>query len=146
MSIQRKERLGKYWLSQFIGKNVYRVWYDNAGVNYIITSTSDVTTELAIPWSHRWISIHFKHYNSAGNDLYDYPLKVIIRRPPAKNTPYAFSEDVFYGENMMFPTISETFGEKFEREPSVYNVVLNAHDTDRIAPVFYIQKLDGGTY
>ena len=142
MSLQRKERVGT-WIFQFVAQNIWKIYYDSAGTQYIAQTGSDVTKELSIPWSHRWNSIHFRHANSANADAVTV-LKVIVRRPTGKNVPATFQEDMFYDDSVMVATVSENFGEMFEREASVYNVVTNTTSTDRVTPVFYVQKLDGG--
>jgi len=130
------------WRFDNICKNIWKI--HRHPVNYIdITADyTDVTTELHIKFPHRWNSMHFRHTDNADDDSTS-ALAITINRPVGKNVPAQFQEDLFYEIGIKTARITELWGEKFEREQSTYNIVLNTANTDRVYPVFYIQNLGG---
>lgn len=129
------------WYFDLIGKNIWKITYKGASnITYIAMTGSDVTTELHIPFPHRWNSTHFRHADSSNDDS-NAKLTITIRRAKTKNTPAQFEEDMFHIANYQHVKLTELWGEMFEREASTYNVIMNSTSTDRIYLVFYIQKL-----
>jgi len=103
-------------------------------------TAADVTTELHIPWAHRWNSTHFRHADSSNDNSTD-QLDIVIQRTEGKNQPAQFAEDLLRIDNFTGVIRTDLWGEMFEREASVYDIILNSTSTDRIYPVFYVQKL-----
>jgi len=140
-----KEKLSSgIWTLENFALNLWKIYVEIPSAGYITMAGagSNVTTELAIPFAHRWNSTHFRHAKSTDADCTD-ALNIVIRRPKLKNTPPQFEEDMFNETGIKTPKITETWGEKFEREASVYDIVLNSTLNDRVYPVFYIQRLEG---
>ena len=128
------------WHFDLVAKNIWKIYYSGASkIAYIAMTGSDVTTELHIPFSHRWNSTHFYHASSANADSHD-TLTITIRRPKTKNTPRLFEEEMVVIKTTATKK-SDTWGEKFEREESTYNIILNTTSTDLVYPVFYVQQL-----
>lgn len=138
--VVRKTKIGD-WIFDNFAQNFIKIY--PAVNDYIaIPAAATITRELRIPFPHRWNSVHLRHTDSSDDDSNN-DLDFTIRRPKTKNTPSQFEEDMFYENDITDPKISEPLGEKYEREASVYDIVFAGTNTDRIYPVFYIQKLGG---
>jgi hypothetical protein len=129
------------WTFERIGKtNIYKV-YITADPSAIVMTAADVTTQLQIPFAHRWLRTHFYHTTAAYALSLTY-LRITIRREVATMLPVRFSDELFCEFDINSHMILEMFGEGFEYEPSTYNLILNTTATELIFPIFYIQKLE----
>ena len=136
---QSKEIMGG-WTFQRFARNIYKATRTTAPHSITMTG-SDVTTQLQIPFPHRILRMHCYHTDSAYAES-DIPMAVILRRRVATVTPAKFSEDLFNEDNINVSKMTEVFGEGFEYEAGIYDVILNTTSTHLIFPMFYIQKLE----
>jgi len=127
------------WTFKRIGKNIYKI-YVTADPNSITMTGSDVKTQLKIPFPHRILRMHLYHTNSAYAASTN-ALTIILRRSASTLTPAKFVEDLFNG-SATASKISEVYGEGFEYEAGIYDLILNSTNTDLIFPIFYLQKLE----
>jgi hypothetical protein len=129
------------WTFQRVGKtNIYKV-YPIADPPAIVMTALDVTTELQIPFAHRWVRIHFYH-TTAAFAVSQQALRVTLRREVNTMIPAQFLDELFCEFDITAVIMIEKFGEGFEYEQGAYKVILNSVATDLIFPVFYIQKLE----
>ena len=131
------------WTFQRIGKNIWKI-YITKSPHSITMKGSDVTTELHIPFIHRWLRIHFFHTDSSydavtGGDR----LNILLKRTAGTLTPQKFEEYLYKETGLTSARITEVFGESFEYESGIHQLVLNSTSTNLVFPVFYIQKLEG---
>jgi len=128
------------WTFKRIGKNIYKIYRELSP--YSITMTgADVTTKLPIPFPHRILRMHIYHTDSAYAASVD-ALDVILRRAAGSLTPEKFEEDLFNESGIVLSKVTEVFGEGFEYEAGIYDVILNSTATDLIFALFYVQKLE----
>jgi hypothetical protein len=104
-----------------------------------ITMTgADVTTEMEIPFAHRWVRTHFKHmtalYAEATGEM-----DILIRRKLGAQKPQYYDEDVVRITGTTAVRRTDKWAEGFEYEPTVYQILLNSTATDVVLPVFYLQ-------
>ena len=133
--------LGAIWTMVRIGNtNIYKV-YITAAPNGIVMTGAAVTTQIAVPFPHRWLRIHFYHTTIAFVASAD-ALAITLRRPAGAMTPERFSEDLYNVAATVASRITEVFGGDFEYEAGAYDLILNTTATDLIFPLFYIQKLE----
>jgi len=128
------------WTFKRIGKNIYKI-YVTTDPNSITMTGSDVKTQLQIPFPHRILRMHLYHTDSAYAASTD-ALNVILRRSAGTLTPAKFVEDLFNESGITASKITEVYGEGFEYEAGIYDVILNSTSTDLIFPIFYVQKLE----
>jgi len=129
------------WMIERIGKtNLYKV-YIELDPHAIVMTGAIVTTQLHIPFPHKWIRIHFYHTDAA-YAVSIALLRITLRRELNTMFPVQFADDLFCEFDMNSVMIIEKFGEGFEYEAGVYNVLLNSVATNLIFPLFYIQKLE----
>jgi hypothetical protein len=127
------------WMMDRIGKtNKYKV-YITVDPNAIVMTAADVVTQLHIPFSHKWVKIHFYHTTAAYVASTD-ALAIILRRTAGTLTPVRFSEDLFNEPVIVASRITEIFGEEFQYEAGTYDLTLNTTATDLIFPLFYVKK------
>jgi hypothetical protein len=133
---------GDFVLERYAGKFYKATLKLPVGANYaaMLGAGTDVTKNLIVPFPHRWQSTHFTHHTSADADS-NGALNILIRRPKGKNTPSQFEEDLIRIPNIVTARKSDTWGESFEREASVYDIIMDSTATDRVYPVFYLQRL-----
>jgi len=133
--------LGAVWTMVRIGNtDVYKV-YITAAPNGIVMTAADVVTQLAIPFPHKWIRIHFYHTTVAYVASVD-ALAIILRRRAGTLTPETFSEDLYNEAAVVASRITEVYGGDFTYEAGTYDLTLNTTATHLIFPLFYIQKLE----
>lgn len=129
------------WTFERIGKtNKYKV-YITADPNAIVMTGADVTTQLQIPFPHRWGHIHFYHTDAAYAISLAY-LRATLRREVGTMFPARFSDELFCEFVINSHMFLEMFDEPFYFEASTYNVILNTTVTQLIFPLFYIEKLE----
>jgi len=133
------------WRFERIGRtDIYRVYIANP-LRYIIMTGADLTTQLAIPFPHRWLRIHFYHTTNGGGvmppPLSNAYLRITLRREVATFDPNFVSDELFCEFNINHHIIQEQFGEGWEYEAGVWNLILNTTATEFVWPLFYIQKL-----
>ena len=131
------------WSFERVGKsNIYRV-YVTIDPRAIVMTAANVTTQLNIPFPHRWLRIHFYHTDAAyATGVAN--LAVTLTRAVGTMFPVAFADDLFAEGLLVSSRIIETFGEGFEYEAGSYNLILNSTALHLIFPLFYIQKLETG--
>ena len=86
--------------------------------------------------------MHFYHTDSSYDASID-NLSVTMQRTADTIVPANFEEDLFEDTAIVTATATETFGEKFEYERTLYDLILDSTNAHLIFPVFYIQKLEG---
>jgi len=129
------------WMMERVGKtNIYKV-YLTAAPPAIVMTGLDVTTNLHIPFPHRWLRTHFYHTTAAYAVSQAY-LRVTLRRAVGTMFPVEFLDELFCEFDINAVIMIEKFGEGFEYEAGTYNLILNTTATDLIFPLFYIQKLE----
>lgn len=140
MSEQSIEETHGGWIFKRIGKNIYKIYRELSP--YSITMTgANVTTKIPIPFPHRILRMHLYHTNStyvASTDA----LAAILRRAAGSLTPERVEEDLFNETAIVASKITEKYGEGFEYEAGVYDLILNTTNTDLIFPILYVQKLE----
>lgn len=128
------------WIFKRIGKNIYKIYIKLSP--YSITMTgANVTTKLPIPFPHRILRMHLYHTDSAYAASTN-ALTAILRRAAASLTPERFEEDLFNETGIVASKVSEVYGEGFEYEAGIYDLILNTTNTDLIFAIFYVQKLE----
>jgi len=127
------------WKMERIGRNIYKI-YVRDSPNAITMTAADITTLLRIPFMHRLLSINLHHVSSTYADSTN-ALTATFQRAVTTQIPAKYKEILWQGDYIVDPTVSEVFGEGFEREESTYSLVLNSTATDLILPVIYIQHL-----
>jgi hypothetical protein len=129
------------WTLERIGKsNLYKV-YITVDPHAIVMTGADLVTQLHIPFPHKWLRIHFYHTDAAYVVSMN-PLRVTLRRELNTMFPVQFADDLFCEFDINAVMMIEKFGEGFEYEAGVYNVILNSTATNLIFPLFYVQKLE----
>ena len=132
-----------FWTIERIGKtNIYKV-YITAEPRAIAMPAvaADVTTQLHIPFSHKWLRFHFYHTDAA-YAISIQPLRITIRRAVTTMLPVQFLDELFCEFEITDVIGIEKFGEGFEYEAGVWNIILNTAATELVFPLFYIQKLE----
>lgn len=128
------------WRFERVGKtDIYKV-YIAADARYILMTGANVTTQLSIPFPHRWLRIHFYHTQVAGLPAMGY-LRISLRREVNTFDPNLASDELFCEFNINQHVVQEQFGEGWEYEAGVWTLILNTALNERVAPLFYIQKL-----
>jgi len=128
------------WTFKRIGKNIFKI-YVTADPNSITMTGANVTTQLQIPFPHRILRMHLYHTNSAYAASTN-ALTIILRRSAGTLTPAKFVEDLFNEDGIIVSKVTEVYGEGFEYEAGIYDLILNSTNTDLIFPIFYLQKLE----
>jgi len=129
------------WHFDLVGKNIWKISYRGAAnITYITMDGTAITTELHIPFAHRWNSTHFRHTDNTNTES-TAGLNFTIRRAAGKNQPAQFEEDMLYLFVFTGSKRSDLWGEMFEREASTYDIIFETTTAHRVYPVFYVQKL-----
>jgi hypothetical protein len=129
------------WTFERIGKtNIYKVTI-TVDPHAIVMTGADVVTQLHIPFPHKWKRIHFYHTDGAYAVAVN-ALRITLRRELNTFYPAQFADDLFCEFDITAVMTIERFGEDFEYEAGVYNLILNTANTHLIFPLFYIQKLE----
>lgn len=131
------------WTFERLGKtNIYKVYITEIPHAVAMPAVAaDVTTQLQIPWPHKWLRIHFYHTTAAfGVSLT--ALRVTLRRAVGIMFPNEFLDELFCEFGITDTIMIEKFGEGFEYESSTWNLILNTTATELVFPVFYIQKME----
>ena len=135
-------RIG-FWTMERIGKtNIYKVFITAEPRAIAMPAVAaDVTTQLSIPFPHRWLRVHFYHTTAAFVVSFE-PLRITIRREVTTMLPVEFLDELFCEFDITDVIGIEKFGEGFEYEAGVWNIILNTVATELVFPLFYIQKLE----
>lgn len=141
MSDKNIDEIHGEWTFKRIGKNIYKI-YRTVAPHCIAMTGANVTTQLPIPFPHRWIRLTFFHMNAAYAAITNSELGITFKRTQASLDPPHFEETVYFDEARTDPYITARAGETYEYEPSVYDLILLSNNTDLIQPVFYLQKLE----
>jgi len=132
------------WMMARVGKtNIYKV-YLAADPAAVVMTGAAVTTQLQIPFAHKWLRIHFYHTDAALAISQD-SLRVTLRREVGTMFPAGFLDELFCEFEIVAVIMIEKFGEGFEYEAGPYNLILTTTATDLIFPLFYIEKLEVGS-
>ena len=129
------------WTFERVAQNIWKVYRTTAPHGVTMTGAA-VTTQLNIPFAHRWLRMHFYHTD----DSYDASilnLSVTMQRTADTILPANFEEDLFEDTAIVAATSTEVFGEAFEYERTLYDLILDSTVDHLVFPVFYIQKLEG---
>lgn len=126
------------WRFVRCGADFYRVVMEQ---NEIVMTGADVVTQLRIPFPFRWLRTDFYHTDAAGDASQD-AVYYSIQRPAGTLEPLnAFMEILITKYDITDAEFGENWGENFDYEPSVWNLLLNSTNTDLIFPIFYIRRL-----
>src|SRR3990170_3393800 len=120
--MESKLDAGDFILEQYESR-YYKATLKTGYATMLGTGTA-VTKTLIIPFAHRWQSTHFTHHTAAEVDS-NAKLNILIRRPKLKNTPTQFEEDFLRLDQIVAPRVSDTWGDSFERERSIYDVIMD---------------------
>lgn len=127
------------WSRGRIGKNIWK-YFRTVSPHAITMTGAAVTTQLHIPFPHRWLRTTFYHTSSAYVENYEL-LSATIQRSIGTFTPAKFKETLFAETEITDPDWTELWGERFEYEAGVWDIILTAASTDLIFPLFYVQNL-----
>lgn len=129
------------WTFKRIGRNIWKIYLTKNP--YSITMTgSAVTTQLHIPFAHRWLRMHLYHTDSSYATSVN-NLSVTLKRAAGTVHPLnKFEEYLFSEDYVVSSKVTEVYGEGFEYEAGVYSLILNTVTTELIFPIFYVQKLE----
>jgi hypothetical protein len=131
------------WTMERVGKtNIYKVYI--TAIPHAVTMpavAADVTTQLQIPWPHKWLRIHFYH-TTAAFGVSVTAMRVTLRRAVGVMFPNEFLDELFCEFDITDTIMIEKFGEGFEYEACTWALILNTTATELVFPVFYIQKLE----
>lgn len=130
------------WRFERIGTNFWKI-YIAASPNIVTMTGSDVTTELRIPFAHRFVRLSFVHVDSA-NAAKSSKLGVALHRPTGTTSPQSAInlEYVFQADNVSHYAFVVKLGIGYEYGESVYILTMDAANTDKILPIIYIQALE----
>jgi len=131
----------KGWTFERVAMNIWKI-YRTASPHSITMTGSAVTTQLVIPFAHRWLRMSFYHTDSS-YAASTANLSVTMQRTADTIVPANFQEKLFADTAIITATSTETFGTKFEYERTIYDLLLNSTNTHLVFPLFYIQKLEG---
>ena len=67
---------------------------------------------------------------------------ITVQRTASKIVPHHFEEDLFEDTAIITATATEVFGEAFEYERTIYDLIMDTTNGHLVFPVFYIQKLE----
>jgi len=101
-----------------------------------------VTTQLHIPFPHRWVRIGFYHTTSGYVAATTY-MNITLKRTAGTIAPQRFDEYLFHEEDVRTAWAGENYGETFEYPPGTYELILTGANTNLVFPVFIIQRLSG---
>lgn len=138
---------GKYqsgvWMIERIGKtNIYKVYLQADPPAIAMPAVAaDVTTDLHIPFPHKWLRIHFYHTTAAFVVSQDYQ-RITLRREVGTMFPAQFLDELFCEFYVNAVIMCEAFGDNFKFEAGTYHLILNTTATDLVFPLFYIEKLE----
>lgn len=134
------------WVFTRVIKNLYK-GYIIASPHSITMTGSSVTTQLPLPFTHKWIELLLYHTDSSYAASTD-QLDITLSRPAGGITELQYVVDnLFNRQNEVASAIKKTFGDaapdnkQFVYEPSNYNLLLNSTNTDLVFPVLYILRL-----
>jgi hypothetical protein len=132
-----------FWTIERIGKtNIYKVYITEEPRAIAMPAVAaDVTTQLRIPFAHKWLRIHFYH-TTAAYVVATTALRVTLRRAVGVMLPVQFLDELFCEFDITDVIMIEKFGEGFEYEAGTWNLILNTTATDLVFPLFYIEKLE----
>lgn len=139
-NMESQYQVGLWTIERIAKTNIYKV-YITVDPHAIVMTGAIVVTQLHIPFPHKWLRTHFYHTDAAYAVSLDY-LRITLRRELGTMFPVQFADDLFCEFDINALMIIEKFGEGFEYEAGVYNLLLNTTATDLIFPLFYIQKLE----
>lgn len=137
--IQRTFKLNG-WQYENIGKNLWRI-YRQASPYSITMTGSNKTTQLRIPWMHRWVRLHLYHTDSSKDASTD-ELDVILRRGVGTIPPILdFVDDLYARADITQSKIIKVFGEDYKFEASTWSIILNSTSTDLVFVLVYVEQL-----
>lgn len=139
-NMEEHYQVGLWTLERIAKTNLYKV-YITVDPHAIVMTGADVVTQLHIPFPHRWLRIHFYHTDAAYTISLEY-LRITLRRELGTMFPVQFADDLFCEFEINAVMLIEKYGEGFEYEAGVYNLILNTTATDLLFPLFYVQKLE----
>ena len=129
------------WTFERVAQNIWKV-YRTTSPHGITMTGSAVTTQLNVPFAHRWLRMSWYHTDAAYAASVA-NLSVTMQRTADTVLPANFEEDLFEDTAIVAATATEVFGEAFEYERTLYDLILDSTVDHLIFPVFYIQKLEG---
>lgn len=131
------QRVG-IWTFVRWAREYYRVVVEE---NYIAMTGGDVAVDLRFPFPFRWLRTDFYHTDAALAASTD-PLAIQLNRPVDTMEPLGdFTEILLFKRAVRDAMYGENWGENFEYEPSVWNLIMNSTNTDLIFPIFYVRRL-----
>ena len=129
------------WTFERVAQNIWKIFRTTAPHSITMTGAA-VTTELVIPFAHRWLRMNWYHTDSAyAASVVN--LSVTMQRTADTIVPANFEEDLFEDTAIVTATATEVFGEAFEYERTIYDLIMDTTNGHLVFPVFYIQKLEG---
>jgi len=129
------------WTFERVAMNIWKI-YRTASPHSITMTGSAVTTQLVIPFAHRWLRMSFYHTDSA-YAASTANLSITMQRTADTIVPANFAEDLFEDTVIVTDTATEVFGTAFEYERTLYHLIMDSTNNHLVFPVFYIQKLEG---
>ena len=128
------------WTFERVAQNIWKIFRTTAPHSITMTGAA-VTTQLNVPFAHRWLRMSWYHTDNAYAASVA-NLSVTMQRTADTIVPANFEENLFEDAAIVAATATETFGEKFEYERTLYDLILDSTNAHLIFPVFYIQKLE----
>lgn len=116
----------------------WKVFIVDADTNRITMTGSDVTTELHIPFPHRFDRFLFYHVDSS-NASNQASLDILIKRLPAKLHPNNFAEIL---NDSSHTSAKTTVVLPFSYEASLWQISLNTTTTHFVYPIIYVWELE----
>ena len=138
---QHKEDIGD-WTYEHIGGNAIKIYPKNSTHSMkLLGITTDVISEINIPYYHRINKIVMWQTNSA-YAASDDNFNISVKRAAGTVKPQSkFEEPLYIEETISTDDFFERFGEGFEYEPSIWRLTLNGTNNNLMFPIIYIQKL-----
>lgn len=117
----------------------WKVFIRDSDGNRLLMTGSDVTTELHIPFAHRFLSWDFYHTDTDGAASTD-SLTITVRRTVGKSTHPTRLGSCLY--SAAHTSTNTTLVVPLEHEMGLYDLVLNTTDTDYVVPCVYLLELE----
>lgn len=128
--------------AEHIGSNFYKITAKTSDNSLTLTAGTDVTTQLRIPFPHRWVRASFLHTDATYVVMTNSQLNILLKRTQGQGLPLKFEEYLYFDERIVSGNVTKPFGETNEYEASIYQLTLLGWTAgELVVPVLIIQKM-----